>query len=194
MHVRDRLDLLPLRQAVVAKGDAALVFARQGLLDGLSRPDRYHVVGHGNGGQILAASEFALAEAQVVLRQAYGDLVTFGVATVHTYVDAEAGGLMVPVLFLRVDAPRCHMQELLDLLEARAARMKEVDVRRDRVVLRAEAEFSRALDLQRRVHALTDGSAHFLSWLLGYARAGQWPEAASLPRSSQAGIEERSTP
>ena len=41
MLVRDRLDLFPLRQMVSVSGEAEHVFARQGLLDWLSRPERY---------------------------------------------------------------------------------------------------------------------------------------------------------
>ncbi|HEX7892299.1 MAG TPA: hypothetical protein VF522_23315 [Ramlibacter sp.] len=179
MHVRDPLDLLPLRQMVTARGDAALVFARPGLLDGLSRPDRYRIAGHDQGGQILAASEFALADARLLLQQAYGDLVGFGAPTVHTYVDAAAQSLMVPIMFLRIDAPRPHMLQLLEILQARRARWFEKETPRDRVVIRAELAFSRAHGLQRQLLELTDGSAHCLSWLLGYERSLQEGKAGS---------------
>ena len=194
MHVRNRPDLLPLRQMVSANEDAALVFAGQGLLNWLSKPDRFQIIGHGHGAQILAASEFALAEAQRVVRQAYGDLVTFGTATVHTYLDRESQTPMVPVMFVRLDAPRRHKKELLDLLRARTAHMRKVDVQRDRVVIRAELELSRALGLQREVHELTDddGSAHFLCWLLGYRRAVHRVVMASSPSAAHADVEGRS--
>ena len=179
MHVRDPLDLLPLRQMVAASGDAAPVLARQDLLDRLSRPHRYRIVGRGNCGQILAASELALAEARVLLRQAYGDLLTFGATSVHSYVDPQTKTPMVPVLFVRIDAPRAHRRDLLDILKGRRADLKDVERQRDRVVLRAELEFSRALGLQREVLELADGSAHFLSWLLEYRRAGSGTDLAS---------------
>jgi len=171
MHARDQFDLLPLRQTVTASGDAALVFARQDLLDWLSVPDRYLIISHGQGGQILAAGELALAKAQLVLREAYGALITFGIATVHTYEDTEAQTLMVPIMFLRVDAPRRHMQELLNILKERSAEIREVEVQRDRVVIRAELEFSRALGLELQIEQLTNGSAQILSWLLRYQQA-----------------------
>lgn len=170
MQVRDRLDLFPLRQMIGATGDAALVFARQGLLDWLSKPDRFQIIGHGQGGQILAASEVALADARALLHRTYGDLITFRPATVHTYVDAQAGTLMVPIMFVRIDAPRRHMHDLLQLLKALTASVKESAVQRDRAVLRAELEFARAFGLERQVEELTDGSAHVLSWLLRYQR------------------------
>jgi hypothetical protein len=168
MNVRDRLDLLPLRQMVNAAGDAAVVFATQPLLDGLARPGKYHLVRHGAGGQIQAGSEPALEEAQLVLRQAYGTSITFGAPTVHTYVDTQSETLMVPVMFLRVDAARRHAHELRELLETREARIQEVDLQRHRVVLRAELPLSRSLGLQSDIGGRTQGQAHVLSWLLRY--------------------------
>lgn len=170
MHVRDPLDLLPLRQLLHVHGEAPTPFAHRGALEWLSRPDRFRVVSHGAGGQVLAASELALAEARVVLQQACGDSVRFGSVAVHSYVDTREEVLMVPVMFLRIDAPRCHREELATLLQARGADLKELDLQRDRVVLRAELEFGRALGLHREVQELADGSAHFLSWLRGYRR------------------------
>lgn len=171
MQARDRLDLLPLRQLVTADGDAAGVFSRPGLLGCLSRPERYRIASHGSGGQILAAGERALAEAQVVLRNAYGASLHFAPATVHSFVDAATQALMVPVIFLRVDAPRSHARELQQLLAYRSAHVKDVEVQRDRVVMRAEMELSRSLGLERRILEVTDGAVHILSWLLRYEPA-----------------------
>jgi hypothetical protein len=171
MNVRDRLDLLPLRQMVSAAGDAAIVFAKQGLLDGLARPGKYQLARHGEGGQILAGSEAALGEARLVLRQAYGEAITFGVPAVHTYVDTQAETLMVPVMFLRVDAPRRHAQAVRQLLAGRGAEIQEVDMQRHRVILRGELELARSLGLHHEIGELTEGAAHVLSWLLRYERA-----------------------
>lgn len=173
MSARDPIDLLPLRQMVAASGDAARVFAGQAMLDWLSRPGRYQLVACGGSAQILAASEWALAEAQVVLRQAYGDLVRFGIPAVHTYVDADSGAAMVPVIFLRIDAARQHAAGLQALLQGRGAQLREVDLQSRRVVLRAELELGRALGLQREIGELTDGAAHILSWLVRYQPATQ---------------------
>ena len=170
-ELRDPMDLLPVLQLVTASGDAAPVFARQALLDRLSRPHRFRIVGHGSGGQILAASGRALAEAQGLLRQAYGASIGFGTPSVHTYVDAHTGMLMVPVVFMRIDAPRARGPELRNLLEERRARMQEVEMRRDRVVLRAEMQLSRTLDLEDRIASSTGGAAQVLSWLVRYEPA-----------------------
>jgi hypothetical protein len=170
--LRDPLDLLPLRQTVTPAGDAASAFATRGLLDWLSKPDRFQIISHGNGGQILAIGELALAEAQQLLRQAYGALVGFGAPTVHTYVDPQAGCLMVPVMFLRVEAPRAYACELLRIVEGRCARVQEVDVQKHRVVLRAEIRLANLIGLERAIVEATGGAAHILCWLLRYEAAG----------------------
>ena len=171
MNVRDPLDLLPVRQMVGARGEAADAFAAQALLDGLGQAGKYLVARHGQGAQILAANELALADAQAMLRRAYGPLVRFGEPNVHTYLDAKAGGLMVPVVYLRIDAPRSHWQDLLQLLADRCAQSKQADLQRHRVIVRAELELSRAIGVTREIGELTDGAAHVLSWLLRYQPA-----------------------
>jgi hypothetical protein len=172
MNVREPLDLLPVRQLVSASGEAAEAFASQALLDALCRPGKYQVVRHGQGGQILATNEFALADAQAMLNRAYGSLVTFGEPGVHTWLDTEAGALMVPVVYLRIDAPRSHWQDLLQLLADRSAQSKQADLQRRRVVVRAEMELSRSMGVTREIGEVTDGAAQVLSWLMRYQPAG----------------------
>lgn len=170
---------LPLRQWVEVTDDAERVFARQDLLDALSRPGRFQVVRHGAGGLLLAVRELGLAEGRVALRQAYGERVRFGPVTVHAEADPATGGWLLPVMFLRIDVPRAHRHALLDLLRERGIGTQDVDVRRDRAVVRAEAPLPRLLGLERRVGELTDGSAHTMCWLLRYAAADRATEPAT---------------
>lgn len=181
MSMPERLDNLPLRQMVTPTGDAALVFARRGLLDWLSRPDRYQIISHGTGGQIMAASERALCDARMVLRQAYGSCIQFGSPIVHTFVDIATETLMVPVIFMRIDAPRRHAANLQELLAARSAKVEELEWQRDRVVLRAELDLARSLGMERQVDLIAGGAAHILSWLLRYEKAcaEPWVSGAS---------------
>jgi hypothetical protein len=171
MQVRDPLDLLPLRQRVSARGGADRVFAQQVLLDQLSRAERFRIIRHGSGAEILAANERALAEARSILRQAYGAAIEFGAAAVHTFPDARTGKLMVPILFVRLDAPRAHARALQQMLKDRGAPAQDVTLSRDRVVIRVEIELLLALDLERAVATETDGAAQFLCWLLRYEPA-----------------------
>jgi len=163
---------LPLRQSVGVSGEAARVFARQDLLDALSRPGRFELVRLGDGGQILAVREAGLAEARVALQQAYGERVRFGAVSVHSQVDPVSGELLVPVMFLRVDAPRAHGPALRELLRERGVEAQDVAFERDRMVLRAEVPLTRLLGVERQVGERTDGAAHTMCWLLRYTAAG----------------------
>ena len=171
MNVRDPLDLLPLRQFVGATGDAASEFAGQALLGALGRPGKYVLARHGQGAQILACNEHALADAQAMLRRTYGDLVSFGEPNVHRWLDAKAGVVMVPVVYLRIDAPRSHARDLLKLLEERGAHERQADLQRHRVIVRSEMPLSRSLGVTREIGEATDGAAHVMSWLLRYEAA-----------------------
>lgn len=81
MDAFDTLDWLPLRQVVRSTHPAANPFSAQGILPTLSRAQRFRVLRHGCGAQILARDRQALAEAQVLLRQACGAAIAFGTAT-----------------------------------------------------------------------------------------------------------------
>jgi hypothetical protein len=67
-----------LRQGVAMDRGPVERFAAQSLLDWLSKPGRYRFVRVGDGAQILASSESALAEARAALQRLYGPLVRFG--------------------------------------------------------------------------------------------------------------------
>ncbi|RYY99279.1 MAG: hypothetical protein EOO24_17525 [Comamonadaceae bacterium] len=177
--MRDRLDHFPLRQVVGIDCAQERVAGRRGTLDWLSRSGRYQVAGHGAGAMILAAGEFALAEAQVVLRQACGDALRFGSVAVHTYADDE-GRVMAPVMFLRIDTPRAHGRGLLRLLNDRSIAPREVEVQRARTLIRAEAPLARLLGVERAIGEFTDGSAHTMCWLLRYDAAAPEPQDTQL--------------
>jgi hypothetical protein len=170
-QLHDPLDLLPLRQHVSTTIEVSRAFAGPCLLEVLSRPQRFRILRHGEGAQILAAGERALSEARALLSHTYGDGVEFGATAVHTYVDPRTDALMVPVLFARVDAPRAHAADLRALLDDRGARMQEVTLQRDRVVIRAHVALQCALGLEQAIHVLTCDVAQVLSWLVGYQPA-----------------------
>lgn len=172
MHVpirsQNRLDLLPLRQRLRPATSAGLAFASRDLLESLSRPGKFQIVGLGEGGQIMAANELALAEARFLLQQTYGDLLVFESATVHTYTDPVLQAVMVPVMFARIDAPKAHVHTLIQRLKDRGAEPQKNDIHRRRVILRAEAPLAGLLGFGKEVLDLTNGSAQLLTWLLRY--------------------------
>jgi translation elongation factor EF-G len=170
---------LPLRQCFWAVPDSAVVFPTPGFLDWLSRADKFSIKGYGNGGEGLAANEHALAEAQLVLKQAFGSLVAFGEPTVHTYVDG--GEAMVPVMLVRVDAPRAHAAALLARLSARRAVIDDAEARPGRMVVRAAARLSDLLGFHREFLELTEGSGHVLCWLDRYERVDGFGGDCAVP-------------
>jgi len=167
----DTFDLLPLRQAVSLDCEGRIAMASQRLLDGLSRPERFRILRHGAGGQILARNGLALAEAQGVLQQVYGGLVSFGTPRVHTVTDDATGATLVPVMRLRIDAPRACRQAVVRTLDERAAAPREIAVVRDGIVVRTESPLAALIGLERQVLERTDGAAHVLCWLARYGPA-----------------------
>jgi hypothetical protein len=156
MRSQNKLDLLPLRQCLRPATAGGLAFANRDLLESLSRPDKFQIVSLG------------VAEARLILQQAYGDHLLFESPFVHTYVDPVHETLMVPVMFLRIDAPRVHAPALIQRLKERGAVPQKTDIQRKRVVLRAEVRLAELLGFAREVLELTDGSAQVLGWLLRY--------------------------
>ena len=187
-------ELLPLRQCVRPSAAASLAFASRSLLAALSRPGKFQLTSYGEGGLILAANELALAEARLVLQQAYGERVAFAEPVVHTWVDPIEETLMVSARCPRVDAPKVHAQVLTDALRQRQAEVQDVEVQRNRVVVRAAVRLADLLGFEQEALAATDGSAHVLAWLVGYesASAGdlrkqdQVPATAAEPASPAA--------
>ena len=168
MEALDTLDLLPLRQMVNANQGRPLAPGAQNLLDALSRPDRFRILRHGAGAQILARNGLALAEAQHLLRQAYGAAIVFGSPTVHTVMDRTTGQVLAPLMFLRIDAPRAYRQDLVQLLAQRSAQHVTTSLERDRMVVRTELPLARLIGLERTVLDRTEGAAHVLCWLARY--------------------------
>jgi hypothetical protein len=178
MQVFDTLELLPLRQMLSATREAATGFGDQGLLERLSRPNRFRILRQGPGGQILACNGLALAEAQRVLQQVYGSSIAFARPTAHTLIDHATRTVLVPVMFLRIDAPRAYRQELLRMLKDRCAGLAEAGSGRNRIVIRAETRLSELLGVETQVLERTNGSADLLCRLLRYSPASDSTPAA----------------
>lgn len=171
MNAFDTLDRLPLRQVVRAKHPTAKGLGDWRRLDGLSRPNRFRILRHGSGGQVLARDGLSLAEAQGVLRNAYGRSIDFEPPTVHRVIDHATRTILEPVMFLRIDAPRAYKQELLQMLVQRSAKASEIAPERDRVVVRTEAPLAHLIGLEQQVLEGTDGAAQIVCRLSRYSPA-----------------------
>ena len=172
----NRMNLLPLRQSLHPDEEARHLFAVPGVVDWLSKPEKYLITVDGDEGTIHAASESALREARELVRQVHGGRICLGETSVHTFVDAT-GARVEPVMFTRVSAGRDHAVPLLDILKDRGADVQEVELQRDRSVIRAEAPLARLIGSEEAVQQLTAGRAHFVSWLTRYAPVTQPAEA-----------------
>lgn len=179
MFADDVLDRLPLRQNVTPKGEATFAFAERKLLDWLSRPAEFQITRYGEGGQIQAASESALDEARSLLREAYGELISFGQPVVHTWICPREEQLMEPIMHLRVEAGRGHVLPVLGELKRRNADVQEVELGVDRAVLRGEIRLADLLGYERAVCGLAGEGAHVVSRLERYqpASSGSMPGA-----------------
>lgn len=176
MH-SDKRNLLPLRQSLHPGAEAKHLFATPGVVDWLSKPEKFLITVEGDAGTIHAASESALREARELLRQVHGGRITLGETSVHTFVDAR-GERVEPVMFTRVSAGRDHAVPLLEILKDRGADVQEVELQWDRSVIRAEAPLARLIGSEEAVQELTAGQARFLSWLARYAPVSTPAEGA----------------
>lgn len=183
MFVEHRLIEYPLRQSLLPAAAGLAIFARRGLVDWLSKPDNYLVICEGRGGQIYAANERALEEAQEIIAAAHGDNVISREAEVHTFLDPALGTVVEPVMFLRIKAPRGYTSSVVDDLKQRGVRILEEDLQRYHVVIRGEGPLAGLLGYERELQALTNGSAAMWNWLLRYEAASQAP--AGLPQNAR---------
>lgn len=179
MFSDDRLVDYPLRQSLLPSADGLQIFAKRGVVDWLSRPERYLVVCEGRGGRIYAADECFLEEAQQVIRDAHGAQVVLREPEVHSYVDPALDACVEPVMFLRIKSPHAYAREILTELRRRHARILEQDTQRYDVVIRAEGRLVNLLGVTRVIGSVTRGSAAIWTWLERYERAMTTPSIQS---------------
>jgi hypothetical protein len=162
---------LPLRQRWQLLGDSAPASAAPPLRDTVPVRSKFALIPQGAGGEIWALNERALREGRAAVSAGHGEGVRFGELQVHTYVDPVRRVPMEPLMFVKVNARREHLDVLLQQLRARGARMHEVELQKQRVVLRAEARLARLLGLEEAVLAVGRHSAQVFSWLVRYEPA-----------------------
>jgi hypothetical protein len=171
MFSDDRFVDYPLRQSLLPGAKGLQIFATRGVVEWLSRPDRYLVVCEGRGGRIYAADECFLEEAQQVIRDAHGAQVVLRKPEVHSYVDPALDAWVEPVMFLRIKSPHAYAPEILAELRCREARILEEDLQRCDLVIRAEGRLVNLLGLTRVIGSVARGSAAIWTWLDRYEPA-----------------------
>ncbi|MDN8617488.1 hypothetical protein [Variovorax ginsengisoli] len=160
----------PLRQSLLPGARGLRIFESLGVVDWLSRPDRYVVVCEGRGGRIYAADERFLEEAQDLIRNSHGDRVVFREPEVYTYTDAELNAVVEPVMFLRIKVPHAYAREVVTELVLRGVRILEQDMQLYDMVIRAEGTLVNLMGLARSLNSVGQGSVVFWTWLERYER------------------------
>lgn len=180
MLSNDRLSNYPLRQSLLPGARNLRIFETRGVVDWLSRPERFLVACEGRGGRIYAADERCLEQAQQVIANAHGTKVVFREPEVHTYTDPERDALVEPVMFLRIKVPHAYAREVLAELSSRRVRILEQDMQSYDLVIRAEAPLVNLLGLTRMLELFGQSSIAFWTWLDRYERA----MTATIPADS----------
>ncbi|WP_350308480.1 hypothetical protein [Acidovorax cavernicola] len=171
MFAEDPLIKYPLRQSLLPGAEGLAVFAQRGPVDWLSRPDQYLFICEGRGGQIYASNEASLEEAQQLIRDAHGDQIVSREPEIHTFVDPELDAVVEPIMFLRLKSPRAYATVLRDELDRRRADVKEEDLQRHDVVIRAEVRLADLMGYAKEALAMSNGSVVIWNWLLRYGMA-----------------------
>lgn len=185
----DKPDRLPLRQGWSTAGDEPAAGVQPETSPGLPRAPRYRVRTEGGAGIIHAVNERALRDARRAVRSAHRQPVAFEPPTVHRYRDTERQLELEPLMFVRVNARRAHLTVLVDDLRRRGARLQEVELQQQRVVIRAEARLASILGLEAAIHEATDNTAQVATWLVRYEAVGSWHHEGAATAVSAIGLE-----
>lgn len=170
------LGRLPLRQGwQLLPEDQPPGFAPQ-LRQPDSRGSKFTLIQRGSQGEIWALNERALREGRQAVERAHRGAVRFGPPTVHTYLCPLRRVPMEPLMFVKVNARREHLDPILHELRARGARMQEVELQGRRVILRAEARLPALLGFEDVVLSISTHSAQVFAWLVRYEAAAQAAE------------------
>jgi hypothetical protein len=127
-------------------------------------------------GEIWALNERALSDGRRVIQTAHQGEVRFDAPHVHAHVDPRLRVPMEPLMFVKVNARREHMDAVLTQLRSRGARMQDVELEAGRVIVRAEALLRALIGFDAAVREIGAGSAQVFSWLVRYQAVQQQSE------------------
>jgi hypothetical protein len=168
---------LPLRQQWQVLSGAA---RPPHLLEAAGKEGSFAILAQGGAGEIRALHERALVQGRDAVRHAHRGAVRFAQPVVHTYVDPVRGLSLQPLMFVKVNARREHLEPVMRMLRSRAARVQDVELQGQRAIVRAEIQLASLLGFEDAVLSLTARSAQVFTWLVRY-------DAASDAATAQAG-------
>jgi hypothetical protein len=170
----------PLRQAWRLLSGGLSSLAPLVLRNAEGNRSRFAIIRQGESGEILALSERALGEGCSVVRRSHWGEVGFSEPEIRTFPDSRGRNALEPIMRVKVNALREHLEAVTTVLGARGVRVLEVQPQGRFVCLRSEARLASLLGLQDEIQSLSSGSADVACWLERY-------QPAATPRGTEAG-------
>lgn len=162
---------LPLEQTVAHRREPFQYFFAVRAMEVVPCSEDYLLEPESEGLRLHAACEEALALPGEILRDAFGDALSFSAPGVklqrHAGVDYE------PVMFVRTEVAAPHQAAVRAALLARGATILEEDVRRTAAITRATCPLRRLLGFTDSLRGLAGAQAWSWVWLSHYQSAVQ---------------------
>ncbi len=162
---------LPLEQLIAHRREPFQLFFATRAVEVVPESDDYLLEPERDGLRVHAANEAALELPRQILRETFGDELSFTPVTVklqkHDDVTYE------PVMYARTEVPATAQPPIRAALLARGATILEEDVRRAGVVTRAVCPLRRLLGFPETLHKLGGEGARSWIWISHYAPAGR---------------------
>lgn len=160
------LTRMPLAQTWQSGSHLAILPMPRQLRAGRSR--RSQLVLEPGGGCIYAAHEGALRKARHAVERLHAGQVRFEPPIVRTYVH-PADGVMVPLMFVKAVTQQADYAAVIANLRSRRARLHEIEMRRDGLVIRAQVRLADLLGFEDAVCQVARAPVRVASWLVRYA-------------------------
>lgn len=161
----------PLRQSWRLLSGAPAFVAPTALRNAQGNRSRFAVMRHGNEGEILGLNERALGEARHAVRSSHRGEVGFNEPEIRSLLDSRGRNALEPVMRVKVNVPRAHVDAVLRVLSARGVRVPQGQRQGGYVCLQAEARLASLLGFEDQVQSLSSGTAEVACWLERYERA-----------------------
>lgn len=162
---------LPLEQKVAHRREPFQYFFAVRAMEVVPRSEDYVLEPETEGLRLHAACETALARPGEILRDAFGDALSFSAPEVkltrHAGVDYE------PVMYVRTEVAAQHQAAVRAALLARGATLLEEDVRRTAAITRATCPLRRLLGFNDALRRLAGEQARSWVWLSHYQEAAR---------------------
>jgi hypothetical protein len=132
---------------------------------------RFAIVRQGRQGHILALTERALGEARSAVRRSHWGEVAFTEPRIRTMLDASGRQALEPIMRVKVNALREHLDAVTQILGARGVRTLRTQRQGHYMCLQCEARLAALLGVEEQIRCVSAGSAEVACRLERYAPA-----------------------